>query len=195
MLAAKDDAVNAPARIETRRFTVDEVLAMQEAGIFGDFEKLELLEGELVPMQSKLDKHEIYKTALIRKLVRNLPDDVDVLVEPTLYASEHNAPDPDIMILSAGWKLREVTPQQVRLVIEIADTSLAKDLGVKAAIYARFGIADYWVIDVRAPRLIVHRGPDGEAWREVRRIGPKEPIAPLAFPDLAIRLADLAPRR
>ena len=50
--------------------------------------------------------------------------------------------DPDLMILATGWSLREITPAQVKLVIEIADTSLAKDLGVKAAIYARVATFD-----------------------------------------------------
>ncbi|HZZ34516.1 MAG TPA: Uma2 family endonuclease [Caulobacteraceae bacterium] len=186
--------MNAETQFATRRFTVDEVLAMQEAGIFGDFEKVELLNGELVPMQAKLDRHEAYKTALVRRLILGLPNDVDVLIEPTLYASAVSAPDPDIMVLNKGWKLREVKPADVRLVVEVADTSLAKDLGVKAAIYARFGVEDYWVIDAKAGRLIIHRGPEGETWREVRRLTGEEPATPLAFPSLSIRLRDLVAR-
>src|SRR5690349_4384674 len=128
--------MNAPTQFDVlprKRFTVDDVLAMQEAGIFGDFEKVELLEGDIVPMQSKLDRHEIYKAALNRFLARWLTDDFDLFVEATLYAHTYSAPDPDIMVLDARWTaLREVTPEQVKLVIEVADTSLAKDLGVKA---------------------------------------------------------------
>jgi Uma2 family endonuclease len=187
--------MNAPTRAERepqrRLFTVDEVLAMQSAGVFRDFEKVELLEGELITMQAKLDRHEKFKTALLRRLILSLPEDVDVLAEATLYASETSAPDPDIMVLTKGWKLRELTPRDVRLIVEVADSSLSKDLGLKAKIYAAFGAPEYWVIDVQVPRLIVHRGADGDMWREVRVIEAAEAVAPAAFPGAAVRLADL----
>ncbi|MEJ0064300.1 MAG: Uma2 family endonuclease [Caulobacteraceae bacterium] len=187
--------MNAPTRLQTeprrRLFTVDEVLAIQRAGLFDDDERFELIEGELILMQSKLNRHELYKNRLARAFYRLLPDDVEAWVEPTLYLRPHNAPDPDIMVFPRGRSIEELKPEEVHLVVEVADTTLRTDLGVKAALYARFGVREYWVIDVEARRLVVHRRPAGEGWGEVRQIAAGEPIAPLAFPSAAIQLADL----
>jgi Uma2 family endonuclease len=174
-----------------RRFTVDEVLAMQRAGVFEDDRKFELIEGELILMQSKLNPHELYKNRLVRAFYQLLPRDVEPWVEPTLYLPPHNAPDPDIMLFPRGRSIEDLKPEEVYLVVEVADSSLHTDLGLKAQIYARFGLKECWVVDVRGRRIVVHRGAAGEIWSEVRAIGAAEPIAPLAFPDAVIRLADL----
>ena len=187
--------MNAPARLQTepqrRLFTVDEVLAIQRAGVFEDDRKFELIEGELILMRSRLNRHELCKNQLTQAFYRLSPSDVAAWVEPTFYLPPHNAPDPDLMVFPRGRSIEELKPDEVFLVVEVADTSLRTDLGVKAALYARFGVPEYWVIDVNAPRLVVHRYPEGGAWKEVRSISRAEPIAPLAFPDAAIRLVDL----
>jgi Uma2 family endonuclease len=174
-----------------RLFTVDEVLAMQRAGVFEDERKFELIEGELILMQSKLNPHELYKNNLVRAFYRLLPENVSPWVEPTLYLPPHNAPDPDIMLFPRGRSIEDLKPADVYLVVEVADSSLRTDLGLKARIYARAGIREYWVVDVQGRRIVAHRGAAGDIWSEVRVIGPTEPIAPLAFPEAAIRLADL----
>jgi Uma2 family endonuclease len=187
--------MNAPTNIEAefrrRLFTVDEVLSMQRLGVFADNEKFELIEGELILMQSKLNPHELYKNNLVRAFYRLLPDDVAPWVETTLYLRPRNAPDPDILLFPRGRSIETLSPEEVYLVVEVADTTLRTDLGLKASLYARFKLPEYWVIDVSARRLIVHRDPKGEAWREVRVFEADEAVAPLAFPNAAIRLADL----
>jgi Uma2 family endonuclease len=174
-----------------RLFTVDEVLAMQRAGVFEDERKFELIEGELILMQSKLNPHELYKNNLVRAFYRLLPDNVSPWVEPTLYLPPQNAPDPDIMLFPRGRSIEALKPEEVYLVVEVADSSLRMDLGLKARIYARSGIREYWVVDVQGRRIVVHRGPADEIWSEVRVIGPTEQIAPLAFPDALVRLGEL----
>jgi Uma2 family endonuclease len=177
---------------QRRLFTVDELLTMQDAGLFDEDErKFELIEGELILMQSKHNPHELYKNELTRAFYRLLPEDVSIWVEPTLYLRPFNAPDPDLMVFPRGRSIDDLRADEVFLVVEVADTTLRTDLGVKAAIYARHGLGEYWVIDVRAPRLVVHRGADGEVWKEVLTFGPDEAVAPLSFPDAQIRLADL----
>jgi hypothetical protein len=74
--------------------------------------------------------------------------------------------------------------------VELAQSSLAYDVGPKAALYARHGVAEYWVIDVDRARVHVHRAPDGEGWLDLRVVEAAELLAPAALPGLAIRLAD-----
>jgi Uma2 family endonuclease len=190
-MATMNARTNFDAESRRRLFTVDEVLAMQRTGVFEDDEKFELIEGELILMQSKLNPHELYKNNLVRTFYRLLPDDVAPWVEATLYLRPRNAPDPDIMLFPRGRSIETLAPEEVHLVVEVADTALSTDLSVKATLYARFKVAEYWVIDVSARRLVVHRDPDGEAWRQIQVFGADEAVAPQAFPNAAIRLADL----
>src|ERR1700722_2789552 len=187
--------MNAPTRLQTepqrRLFTVDEVLAMQRAGLFDDNERFELIEGELILMRSKLNRHELYKNRLARAFYRLLPPDVEAWVESTLYLRPRNAPDPDILVFPRGRSIEDLRPEEVHLVVEVADTTLRTDLGIKAALYARFKLREYWVIDVDARRVVVHRGAADGRWNDVRSIAADETIAPLAFPSAIIRLVDL----
>lgn len=198
--------MNAPARFPpdpatrpsaagpaARGFTVDEVIAMQAAEIIGTDERLELIEGSLLEMQAKLDRRYLYQVRLTRWFGTRLPTSVEVGGEPTLFLGEHDAPQPDLMLHPAGVYGRNLDPAQIHLVVEVADSALRFDLGRKAALYARFGVPEYWVVDVNAPAIHVHRGPVGEGWREVRRVEADEKAAPLAFPDAAVSLAELAP--
>jgi len=189
--------MNAPTRLKAepqrRLFTVDEVLARRCDNGVDDGERLELIEGELVLMQSKLNRHEVFKNHLARAFHRMLPADVEAWVQSTLYLRPRDAPDPDIMVFPRGRSIEHLVPAEVNLVVEVADTTLRRDLGVRATLYARFQVQEYWVIDAQAPRLFVHRRPSGEVWADIRAIGPDEPIAPLAFPEAAIRLAELEP--
>jgi len=156
-----------------------------------DGERLELIDGDLVLMPSKLNRHEVFKNHLARAFHRLLPSDAEAWVQSTLYLRPKDAPDPDVMVFPTGRSIEELAPDEVHLVVEIADTTLRRDLGIRATLYARYQVQEYWVIDVQAPRLFVHRRPSGEVWADIRAIGPDEPIAPLAFPEAAIRLVDL----
>ena len=89
-------------------------------------------------------------------------------------------------------------PTTASLVVEIADTTLTLDMTEKAELYATAGIADYWIVDLNARRLLVLRDPapiaaGGFAYRTQRVLGPADAVAPLAAPDATVRVADLLP--
>jgi Uma2 family endonuclease len=176
--------------IERHRFSVHEVLAMQEAGVIspGDYE---LLDGDLCVVAAKKNDHEIVKRKLIAWLIRHLPPQQAVAVEATLYLNDLNAPEPDIMLHADALLPEDVRGPDVALLIEIADQSLAKDLGRKARLYAASGVRDYWVIEASTRRTHIHRlAADGASWAEVELV---EADAPLAVPGIAasLRLCDL----
>lgn len=131
-----------------RAFTVAEVLRMQQAGILGEDENFELIEGEIVPMQAKTHVHELIKSALNLKLARALPDDLWLGVESTMYLSGRTFVAPDLVVYRRGLKLEEVKGPDILLAIEVALTSLAFDRGLKASLYARYGVRNYgsWML-------------------------------------------------
>jgi len=100
--------------------------------------------------------------------------------------SPTNEPQPDLVVLN-----REVTtfgrehpgPQAIRLVIEVSDSTLSFDLRIKAALYARAGIAEYWVLDIAGRRMFVHRDPRGGRYTSVVAYNGEESVAPLCAPE------------
>jgi Uma2 family endonuclease len=176
--------------IERHRFSIHEVLAMQDAGVIspGDYE---LLDGDLCVVAAKKNDHEIVKRQLNIWLCQRLPADLTVAIEATLFLNDMSAPEPDIMLHTVGLLPEDVRGPDVALLIEIADQSLPKDLGRKARLYADSGVREYWVIEASTRRTHIHRlAADATSWAEVELA---EADVPLAVPGIgaSLRLCDL----
>jgi Uma2 family endonuclease len=105
--------------------------------------------------------------------------------------NSRNEPEPDLIVLkrpSTNFASGNPKPEDVALLVEIADSSLRFDLTVKAVLYARAGIADYWVLDVVAQQLYCHREPDGVRYQSVVVYGEGETVCPLAKPEAEFRV-------
>jgi len=187
--------MNAPVRpspdLPRRLFTTQDVFRMVEAGVMQEDENVELIGGELVVMAAKKNDHEIFKSVLLEWLVKGKADDLRVGVETTLYLAEMLFVEPDLMLYPRALKPQDLSGGDLVLLIEVSDESLSRDLGLKAAIYADHGVRDYWVVDVEARRVIVHRDPTDEGYRSVRSFEADAEVAALLAPALRGRLADL----
>lgn len=107
--------------------------------------------------------------------------------------SPYWAPSPDWYVFSADLAEGEVDGDNVLLVIEQADSSLRTDLNDKAALYARHGVRDYWVLDLEARRVHVHRGPTPDGYAEtLPPFGADQPVEALLIPGLSLRLDQLS---
>ena len=153
--------------LERRAFTVRDVLRMVEAGVLGRDERFELIGGEIVPMSPKGIRHEVLKQWLMERLVRGLPDHLQTIPETTFYLSDDTFIEPDFVVYPRHSGLQNLSPQTCLLAIEVADSSLAYDLGRKARIYAEFGIGELWVFDVNDKRVTVHRAPSEGRYQSV----------------------------
>ncbi len=187
--------MNAPVRpsadLPRRLFTTQDVFRMVEAGVMKSDENVELIGGELVVMAAKKNDHEIFKSALNEWLVKGKADDQRVGVETTLYLAEMLFVEPDLMLYPRALKPQDVSGGDVTLLIEVSDDSLSRDLGLKAAIYADHGVRDYWVVDVEARRVIVHRDPTDERYRSVETFAADAEVVALLAPELRLKLAAL----
>jgi len=164
---------------------------MVDAGIIDGRERFELIGGEVVPMSPKGVPHETVKMELSRFWSKAVPPEVNVLTETTLYTSEHDFLEPDFIFWPRAVPLKDLRPADILLLVEVADTSLAYDLGRKAGLYAALGIADYWAIDVRTLVTHIHRssGPDGYADRVLAPHTDR--LVPERLPGLAVSLAKI----
>ncbi|WP_181702897.1 Uma2 family endonuclease [Chthonobacter albigriseus] len=174
-----------------RLFTVADVERMVEVGLIGEDERVELIDGELIPMSPKGNEHEIYKTALMMYWARRCPPDLVFVPETTFRLSVDTFLEPDFVVMPRTVGIRKLNGATALLAVEIGVSSLGYDLGKKAGVYARFGIRELWVIDPIARVVHVHRRPSPEGYGEVQAFGDSDMLSPELAPDLAFRLADL----
>ena len=186
--------MNAPLRqaeLTPHRFTVREFLEIADSGAFGD-RKVELIEGEIIDMPSDGPLHRRWSVALTDWLADRLDRTRYAhIFNTTLELSDDSAPSPDVQVYDRALREEDVRGPDILLAIEQADTSLKKDLRVKADLYARFGVRDYWVIDLNADRIHVHRSPTEEGYRDVTVHGTEQRVEALLIPGLSLRIADL----
>ncbi|WP_439575166.1 Uma2 family endonuclease [Phreatobacter sp.] len=178
--------------LSRRLFTVEDAFRMVETGIIGPDERLELIEGEFVRVNSKNNFHQSVQNRLTKALIRAVPDDLAVGIEPTLKLDDFTFVEPDIVLYRYSEAPR-LTADRAMLVIEISDSSLGFDLGPKARLMAQAGVTDYWVINAQSLEVTIHREPRADGYGSIRRLGRGETLSPI-HPDLtavALRLADL----
>lgn len=178
-----------------RSWTVDEFNTLVEMGLFeGDGingERLELLGGEIVAMSPKGSRHELVRNTLLAFWYRRRSSSAGIVGETPVRLDDTSQPLPDLTVLAAGVELADVKADDVLLVVEVADTSLTKDTGHKAKLYAAAGIRDYWVIKAETLVTTVFRDPSDAGYRSRTDVAPDQTLTPLAAPELAIALDEL----
>lgn len=142
------------------RFSVDAYHRMIDAGILGEDDRVELLEGVIVAMSPQSVAHARIITRLTRMLVLHMGEAFEVRPQLPLTLDERSEPEPDIAVVPAGVQPPGEHPHHALLVVEVAGASLARDRDVKARLYARAAIAEYWLVDVERERVVVYRDPD-----------------------------------
>jgi Uma2 family endonuclease len=177
------------------KWTLAEFERLSELGFFGGIdgprERIELIDGELVPMQSKGGRHEWVRVKLQSFLTRRLPVGLDVYGEPGWRPGGERYLEPEMIICHEEFQPRDVPPAEVLLLIEVSDSSLAFDAGPKAAIYSQLGIAEYWVINANTLETRVHRGPGAPVYGLVTPVAFDALLQPHRVDGLAFRLSDL----
>lgn len=174
-----------------RRFTVAELEKITAAGILTQDERLELIGGEIVPMSPKGNQHEVLKAALLEHWYRTKPAELMLIPETTLRLSEDTYLEPDIVVYRRAGGLANLNAQTVLLIVEIADSSLVYDMGLKARIYSSFGVAELWVIDAVKLQTRIHREPTPTGYRSIADFSDSIELAPALVPGLTLTLATL----
>jgi Uma2 family endonuclease len=175
-----------------RAWTADEIKAMVQAGIIAENERLELIGGELVPMSPKGNRHELVKRAMQEFwFPRVVGTSTTLITETTLWINPTHFLEPDFVFWPRAVPIRDLGPANINLIVEIADTSLTYDTGRKAALFATFGIPEYWVINAEDLMTRIHRGPTGSTFASVTDHTANVLLTPAQLPALAVQLAAL----
>lgn len=186
--------------MEIRRLDLEEYHRLIEMGFFASDERVELIEGVLHSMSPKGPRHAAILSHLLRVFITTLGERAEVRAQdPITIPPSNSEPEPDLTLASpreGGYLDRHPLPQEVLLVVEIADLSLAEDGGVKLRVYAAAGIEDYWIINLVDDQVEVHRGPvevahDRVVYRQRTLHMAGDTISPLHFPDCSVDVASL----
>ncbi len=159
---------------------------MRRMGVLSHSAKTELVDGEVYDMPGDGSLHRDWSDELGRWLHRNLDAAYRIIPASTLVLSPHNAPMPDWYVYPASIGTRNVSGPDVSLLIEQSDTSPAYDLGEKALLYARFGVRDYWAIDLKTRRIVVHREPTQEGYGFAKPFQAGEAVEAMLLPGLIL---------
>lgn len=167
---------------------------MAEAGVFGPDERVELLDGEIIPMLPPGTFHSGSINLFTRLFERAGRERWITCIQNPLSLNKRSVPLPDVMLLRPREDFyREVQPgpADVFLLVEVSDSSLAMDRQRKLPLYAAEGIAEFWILNVPERVVEVYREPAGRRYRVQMKVQAGETLAPLAFPDAMIDTAAL----
>jgi Uma2 family endonuclease len=160
--------------VKRHRFTAREFRAMGEAGVLGEDDRVELVDGEIVDMAPIGSRHLSCVVALTHLLVERAQGGYFVSVQNPVRLSERDEPQPDLTLLRRKPDPAAPgppDPEDVLVVVEVSDTTLSYDRNVKLPSYAQAGIPEAWVIDLEAGNVEVHSGPAPNGYRESRSFG------------------------
>ena len=187
--------------IRNRHWTRREYDALIKIGFFVEDEPIELLGGQLIVAESKGSPHSTAIALVVEALRAAFGSGWLVRVQDPVALDAESEPEPDVAVVPGRPRdyLAE-HPARPALVVEVAESSLAFDRGHKGSLYARAGLADYWIVNLVDEVLEVHRAPalDRSAqfgWRylDIQALRPGAAIAPLARPDVTVAVVDLLP--
>jgi Uma2 family endonuclease len=172
---------------------------MAELGIFGEDERLELVDGEIIPMSPKGARHQSTVRRTARQLRRVYGEaDFTLMEDSALGMGDLRERYPDLLVATGGeavYNDRVAEASDVVLVVEIADTTFKKDRDEKVPEYAAAGVPECWLMDVRRWRLFVYRDPDPVAgrYRQVDVLGEDGQVVAGPGQGTPVAVADLLP--
>ena len=177
-----------------RRLTVNDYHRMGAAGILREDDRVELLDGDLYDMPPIGDGHIGRVNRSDHVLNRRVGDQAIVSVQNPIRLSDASEPEPDIALLRPRedfYATRKAGPEDVLLLVEIAESSLDYDRLTKLPRYAAAGIVEVWIVNLVDEQIEVYRGPTGGEYavRTTHRRG--DTLVPVALPDVAVRVEEI----
>ncbi|NMG19360.1 Uma2 family endonuclease [Brasilonema bromeliae] len=186
-----------------KRFTIAEYERLAELGFFREDERVELINGEIIPMVSKGRPHSVCETRLFRELFKLVGERGTLRGQEPIIIFNYNQPEPDFVIAQNrddDYLSAHPSPVDILLLIEIADSSLKYDQEVKLPIYAQAGISNYWIFNLVGNSLECYsesyqdlQGKFG--YRRKLIVLPNESVCLPCFPDLSLDLSKVFPQQ
>ena len=181
---------------QIRLWSISDYHQMIEAGILDEDDRVELLEGKIVCMSPQRPFHAASVQRSSRLLFQLLSDRAEIRVQLPVILGNDSEPEPDLAVVrfdADEYSFRHPEVPDIYLLIEVADSTIAKDRNQKARIYAKNRVLEYWILDLQKRQVYVFRQPEEGVYREKLILNSDDSITMQAFPDVAIALNDMFP--
>lgn len=188
--------MNTPVSIpstERWRLRASDFELLHEAGALADVRKAELIDGDIYGMSPQMARHARVKTRLafaIAARLKAIGAELDVIIEVSVVVADDSVLEPDIVV-SSYRGIGFVPANTVALVVEIADSTVSRDLGRKAVLYAAAGIQEYWVVNVNGRCTQCHTLPGADGYQGQQAVPFGQPLCSSAINGLSVATAGL----
>jgi len=180
--------------VPRHRLTVLEYRRLGEAGVLGEADRVELLDGQLVDMSPIGVRHALAVDALTELLVTAVAGRAGVRVQNPVELDDSTEVHPDIALVRRPWQgypAAHPRPIDIILLVEVADTSLETDRGAKLELYARAGVREFWIVDLTTDGVLVYRNPHSSRYGVMSRVERSGVLEVQDLPGVAIPAASL----
>ncbi len=180
--------------VQKRCFTVDEYHRMTEAGILKEDDRVELIQGEIIAMAAIGSFHAACVSRLTERFVGRFSGRAIVWVQNPIWIDPHSEPEPDLALLKPRpdfYAARHPRPEDVLLLVEVSEASLAYDTSFKLPMYAKAGIGEVWIINLSDACVDIYREPSENGHRMMRKYFRGDRLEPLSFPGEAFEVDDM----
>lgn len=176
------------------RLSVTDFVRMAEAGILREDDRIELIEGELIEMAPIGSKHLSTVAVLSEMLTLAATGKAFVISQSPVTLNDDSQPEPDLVLLKPRddhYSTAVPVPADVLLLIEVADTTLNYDRNTKIPLYARAGIPEIWLVNLKDNSIEVYRDPSAAGYKLIIRPAAEDSISPTQFPQFTLKPRDL----
>ena len=176
------------------RFTTADYYRMAETGVIAPNARVELLDGEIIDMSPIGPFHGSVTKYLLNYLTEHAQHRWLVTAQDPVHLDDHSEPQPDVMLVKRAsdfYRKRHPGPQDVFLLIEVADNTLAYDREPKLPAYGRSGIPEVWIANLDERVVEVYREPNSSGYGSSVMLRHGDSARPLLFPDIAVRVGEL----
>jgi Uma2 family endonuclease len=181
-------------QLNRRSFTVAEYERMGRFGIFSEDERVELVCGEVIEMPPIGERHAACADFLTQFITLPLRRRAIARVQSPVRLDEHSRPQPDITILKHRddfYMHRRPGPEDILLTIEVSDTTLEYDMKVKVPLYARAGVPETWLVNLRGARVKAYADPAEGAYQTITSYARGEELQSRALAALRVSVKDI----
>jgi Uma2 family endonuclease len=176
------------------RITTDRYQKMVATGVLTKYDRIELIEGEMLNMAPIGPKHATVAGRLARLFMLAVNDAAIVSCGRPVNLGDFSDPQPDVMLLKPrqdDYSDTHPNAAEVLLLIEVSDSTLGFNQSTKLALYARYGVSEYWVVDVEGKRIVVYREPSAKGYVRKLEVSAPNAISPQAFPGVEVAVREM----
>lgn len=177
-----------------KQFTVWDYYQMVKAGILKEDERVELIAGEIIEMSPISSHHAACVRRLIRLFSQLLGDRAIVAAQNPVVLSDFSEPQPDIALLKPRtdfYATAHPQPQDILLLVEVADTTINYDRSVKMPLYAASNISEAWIVDINGQTIETYRQPASNGYQHIQTLQRGQGLFVQAFPEVNLTVDEL----